>query len=99
VAGPSIETEDLRVKSALLERTRDATIGAKGVAGWWGRTRTFLSQVKNEVERVTWPSPKEVYATTLVVILTSVFFGMYLFGIDQVLNILAASIFRAFGGS
>jgi preprotein translocase subunit SecE len=87
------------VKSAMLERTRDATIGAKGVAGWWGRIRVFLSQVKNEVERVTWPTPKEVYATTLVVILTSVFFGMYLFGIDQVLNILAASIFRTFGAS
>ena len=87
------------MKSAMLERTRDATIGAKGVAGWWGRIRTFLSQVKNEVERVTWPTPKEVYATTWVVILTSVFFGMYLFGIDQVLNMLASFIFRTFGRS
>ena len=34
------------------------------------------------MKRVTWPSRREVYATTLVVILTSVFFGLYLFGVD-----------------
>ncbi len=33
--------------------------------------------------RVTWPSRKEVYATTLVVILTSMFFGLYLWGVDS----------------
>ena len=31
------------------------------------------------MKRVTWPSQREVYATTVVVILTSVFFGLYLF--------------------
>ncbi len=87
------------MKSAMLERARDTTTGAKGLAGWWGRSRTFLSQVKNEMERVTWPSWKEVQATTLVVILTSVFFGLYLFGIDLVLNAIAAFIFRTFGAS
>ena len=35
-------------------------------------------EVNNETARVTWPSRKEVYATTIVVILTSVFFGVYL---------------------
>ena len=45
---------------------------------WWGRARTFLTEVRNEMKRVTWPSRREVYATTLVVILVSVFFGVYL---------------------
>ena len=40
------------------------------------------------MKRVTWPSRKEVYATTVVVILTSVFFGLYLFGVDLALNAL-----------
>ena len=31
--------------------------------------RLFLSEVRNELKRVTWPSRKEVYATTVVVIL------------------------------
>ena len=38
----------------------------------------FLTEVRNELKRVTWPSRKEVYATTVVVILMSVFFGVYL---------------------
>ena len=46
--------------------------------------RLFLSEVRNELKRVTWPSQKEVYATTVVVILTSVFFGLYLFALDSV---------------
>ena len=45
-----------------------------GVTGWWHRARTFLAEVRNELRRVTWPSRKEVYATTFVVILTSIFF-------------------------
>ena len=50
--------------------------------GWWGSMRTFLTEVRNELKRVTWPSRKEVYATTVVVILTSIFFGVYLWLVD-----------------
>ena len=52
------------------------------MTGWWGRSRRFLAEVRNETARVTWPSRREVYATTIVVILTSIFFGVYLYGID-----------------
>jgi len=69
----------------------------EGVTGWWGRSRRFLSEVRNEMGRVTWPSRKEVYATTIVVILTSIVFGVYLYGIDLMLNALMAWIFRTFG--
>jgi preprotein translocase subunit SecE len=53
---------------------------------WWGRARTFLTEVRNEMKRVTWPSRREVYATTLVVILVSVFFGIYLWSVDMLLS-------------
>ena len=53
---------------------------------WWDRARTFLSEVRNEMKRVTWPSRREVYATTVVVILVSVFFGVYLWVIDLTLS-------------
>ena len=86
------------MKAAMVEheeslggRTRDS------VTGWWGRSRRFLSEVRNEVGRVTWPSRKEVYATTVVVILTSAFFGLYLFGIDLVLDAAVRWLFRTFG--
>ena len=61
------------------------------------RTRLFLSEVRNELKRVTWPNQAEVYATTVVVILVSVFFGVYLFAIDYGLNSLMQWIFRHFG--
>ena len=61
------------------------------------RARVFLSEVRNELKRVTWPSQKEVYATTVVVILTSLFFGVYLFAIDQVFFNLVQWILRRFG--
>ena len=53
---------------------------------WWTRARTFVTEVRNEMKRVTWPSRREVYATTLVVILVSVFFGVYLWLVDLSLS-------------
>ena len=63
------------------------------------RARLFLSEVRNELKRVTWPTQKEVYATTIVVILTSAFFGLYLFGVDLVLNFAVQRIFQRFGAA
>jgi preprotein translocase subunit SecE len=69
----------------------------ESVTGWWGRSRRFLAEVRNELGRVTWPSRKEVYATTVVVILTSIFFGIYLYGIDLVLNAIMGWLYTRFG--
>lgn len=85
---------------ATLEH--EETFGGRartGVAGWWGRSRRFLSEVRNEMSRVTWPGQKEVYATTVVVILTSVFFGVYLWGVDILLNAVVGWIYRTFGAA
>ena len=82
------------MKTARLDNVEDSSLS---ITGWFGRARVFLAQVKNEMERVTWPTRKEVYATTFVVILTSTFFGMYLWGIDLVLTRIARFIFETFG--
>ena len=63
------------------------------------RLVTFWHEVVSEMKRVTWPSRKEVYATTIVVILTSVFFGLYLFGVDLLLNAAVQKIFQRFGAA
>ena len=68
-----------------------------GITGWWGNARTFLTEVRNEMRRVTWPSRKEVYATTFVVILTAMFFGLYLWGLDLALDRIVRWIFRMSG--
>jgi preprotein translocase subunit SecE len=67
--------------------------------GRFERGRLFLSEVRNELKRVTWPSQKEVYATTVVVIATSVFFGLYLFALDSALLALFQWILRKFGAA
>jgi preprotein translocase subunit SecE len=67
--------------------------------GRFERARLFLSEVRNELKRVTWPSQKEVYATTVVVIATSVFFGLYLFALDSILLALFQWILRKFGAA
>jgi len=69
----------------------------QAAGGRFERARLFLSEVRNELKRVTWPSQKEVYATTVVVILTSVFFGLYLFLLDQIMLNTFQWILRKFG--
>ena len=80
----------------------DESIGGRAkesVTGWWGQSRRFLSEVRNETARVTWPSRKEVYATTLVVILTSIFFGVYLYGVDVLFSAIVGWIFNTFAAA
>ena len=64
---------------------------------WWSNARTFLVEVRNEMRRVTWPGRREVYATTLVVILVSAFFGVYVSVLDVLLSWTVDRIFKAFG--
>ena len=64
-----------------------------------GRLFEFIGEVRAELKRVTWPSKAEVYATTFVVIATSLAFGLYLFGIDLLLNMAVARVFQRFGGA
>ena len=82
----------------MLDNVKDAPLRTReSVTGWWSNGRTFLTEVRNELKRVTWPSKKEVYATTVVVILTSVFFGLYLFTLDMGLSAAVQWIFKRFG--
>jgi len=84
----------------MLDSVKDAPARTRdSLGGWWTRTRRFLTEVRNEMQRVTWPTRAEVYATTIVVILTSIFFGLYLWSIDLVLSAIVDWIFRVLGAS
>ena len=84
------------MKTGLIDNVKGAQ---ESVTGWWSNFTTFLNEVRNELRRVTWPSRKEVYATTLVVILTSIFFGVYLFALDALFSTGVTWLFRRMGGS
>jgi preprotein translocase subunit SecE len=66
------------------------------VTSRWNRGRVFLVEVRNELKRVTWPSKKEVYAATVVVILFSIVLGTFLWLVDLVLDRAVFSLFQRF---
>jgi preprotein translocase subunit SecE len=73
--------------------------GGGALTGRWDRTRSFFTEVRSEMRRVTWPSRREVYATTVVVILTSAFFGIYLWGLDMAIGRAIEWVYRSFGAA
>jgi preprotein translocase subunit SecE len=83
----------MAAEPTALESVREAA------GGRFERMRVFLSEVRNELKRVTWPSQKEVYATTIVVIVTSIFFGLYLFLLDLGIDKVVTWIFNRFGAA
>jgi preprotein translocase subunit SecE len=79
----------------MLDNLKDSP---EQVAGWFGRARRFLAEVRSELGRVTWPTRREVWATTVVVILVSTFFGVYLYLVDISLSRFVAWAFKTLGG-
>lgn len=67
------------------------------LTGYYQRTKGFLTEVRSEFKKVTWPPRKEVYGTTTVVLVTVFFFGFYLYGLDVGLSYLAAALTRLVG--
>ena len=100
VAPESVRHAVGRETNAMLENLKAAPGRAlEGVTGSFSGLREFLREVRNELKRVTWPSRKEVYATTVVVILTSMFFGVYLWGLDLMFSELISRLFRWLGAA
>ena len=52
-------------------------------AGFFARTGQFLSDVRAEMKRVSWPSSTDVKNTTIIVVIAVIFFAVYLFVIDR----------------
>ena len=50
-------------------------------------TRKYFKDVKIEMSKVTWPGVEELKASTVLVIIVSVFFAVYIGALDFVLNL------------
>jgi preprotein translocase subunit SecE len=68
-----------------------------GLRDWWDRTKTFLSEVRAEMKKVSYPSRDEVMGTTVVVIVTSVIFAVFLWVADFLIIRGYESLFKALG--
>ena len=53
---------------------------------WPERVKTFYSDVRSEMKKVTAPSFKDVRATTAVVIITVFLFGLYFWVVDNTIG-------------
>ena len=71
-------------KAATIMRDEEG-LGGK-LKAFPARIGSFLSDVRNEMRKVTYPSRKEVQATTVVVIVTVIIFGIYFFVIDSAIG-------------
>lgn len=73
-----------------LEKGEGTSDGSAGGPPEWlswaprklAELKLFFAEVKSELKKVTWPGKNEVQATTVVVVLTTILFGFYLYGMD-----------------
>ncbi len=56
------------------------------VARWWSDGRVFLKETRSELAKVTFPSRDDVVATTVVVIIASFIFSIFLTFSDIVIQ-------------
>jgi len=60
--------------------------------------RGFFGDVRGELRKVTWPTRNEVRGTTIIVLITVFFFGLYLYGLDVVMSYISAFVTNLIGG-
>jgi len=63
---------------------------------WWKKLVIFLSEVKTELKKSTWPSWNEVKGTTAVVIVTSFIFAFFLWIVDLMIQRVVGGIMTFF---
>jgi preprotein translocase subunit SecE len=66
------------------------------VASWPASVKNYVEELQLEMKRVTWPSWKQVRATTAVVIAAVFAFAAYFFVVDAVVNRGIQKLFEVF---
>jgi len=67
------------------------------VQQWPAQTKSYVDDLKQEMRRVTWPSWKQVRATTTVVIVAVFAFAGYFAIVDMLVGRGVTKLFDAFG--
>jgi preprotein translocase subunit SecE len=84
-------------KSATIQATATERMG-NSIKGQWDRVKSFYTDVRTEMKKVTTPTRKEVQSTTVVVIITVFLFGAYFGVIDYLISGGVNYILHVFGG-
>jgi preprotein translocase subunit SecE len=67
----------------------------ESVTSWPTRTRDYVTELKLEMKRVTWPNRKQVEGTTVVVIFTVFAFAAFFAVVDAILNDSVTRVYKA----
>ena len=65
-------------------------------AGWPAQVKSYVEELQMEMKRVTWPSWKQVRATTAVVIVAVFAFAAYFKVVDSVVSYLIQRLYDKF---
>ena len=94
----SAKAESKKKSEAVATAKTAATITEISVRGknagpgkiklWTDSVQRFLKSVRSEMDRVTWPSWKELRSSTIVVVLTLLLVSLYMGVVDWVLSLL-----------
>jgi preprotein translocase subunit SecE len=66
------------------------------VRQWPGKVKSYVQELQMEMRRVTWPSRKQVQATTAIVVVTVFAFAAYFAVIDSVFTRAIGKLFSVF---
>lgn len=75
---------------------KKAPAAPTGPASWPARLSTYYDELRREMRLVTWPSREQVRSTTVVVLATVAFFGVFFGVVDYVLAIGQSNLYGMF---
>jgi preprotein translocase subunit SecE len=74
----------------------EANSWVQRVGQWPSQSKNYFAELQQEMRRVTWPSWKQVRATTGVVIAAVFLFAAYFFVVDQIVSNGITRVFQFF---
>jgi preprotein translocase subunit SecE len=90
----------LKMSSEAPDRTeqssRERPAWVETLLGYPKRAEKFLQEVRAEMKLVVWPSWAEVRSTTLVVIMTTIIFAVFLWMADKISQQAVSEVIKVF---
>jgi preprotein translocase subunit SecE len=71
-----------------MDRVQVAQPSSNRLVGWFDRTRGFLTAVRDEVRKVTWPTREELIKATRMIIVLSIILGITIGLMDWLLQVI-----------
>jgi preprotein translocase subunit SecE len=66
------------------------------IGQWPTQTKSYFGELQQEMRRVTWPTWKQVRATTTVVVVAVFAFAAYFWVVDNIFSRLVGQLFDSF---